>query len=322
MQELLLGTYTHQKSEGIYHLELNENEGAFTELGLVCKTTRPSYVDYNHGTKQLFSVLEGQGTGGIAVWDYQPENKKAQLKHQVLIPGKPPCYVKYCDDNQTVYDANFHDGKTVLYKNGQVKDVWQYPKKSQIHFADFKPGSTELFLAEYGLNKILKYQNDQLIAEVQLPNNSGPRNLTFHPREAYIYVLCQLSNQVLVLEDLGEEFKVIQNINMLKNPETPSDGAAIRISQDGKFVYASNRGEDTIVTYKVLGNGQLEIIDHISTYGEHPRDFDITPSQKYLVVANLHSNNLTLYRRNTTTGKLKLVSHDFFVPEPTCIRFI
>ena len=97
--------------------------------------------------------------------------------------------------------------------------------------------------------------------------------------------------------------------------------AAIRISKDGKFIYVSNRGHDSIAVFKVLNDGKLELAQRISVFGSFPRDFNWDKSEKYLVVANQNTNNATLYRRNSETGNLTPLQKDIPVPEATRVLF-
>ena len=322
MEKIIVGTYTHEVSEGIYTVELNKTTEQLEKKRLIGKTSRPSYVDYDKRLGKLYSVLERGEMGGIAIWDYHPENEEAKLVKELLLPGKAPCYVKYSQFNELIYDAHFHDERVTLYNHESAVDSWEYGEKSRPHYVDEHPKSKEIFVCDYGHDKILKYKNNNLVATYDFPENSGPRNICFHPLENKLYVLCQLSNELFVLEDQGTEFLCLQKISTLENSETASDGAAVRISKDGRFVYASNRGEDTLVVFKTCEDGTLTFQQRISTFGEHPRDFALSEDNRYCVVANLHTNNLVLYKRNQENGVLEVIQKDFEVAEPTCVHFI
>ena len=111
-------------------------------------------------------------------------------------------------------------------------------------------------------------------------------------------------------------------------PTIPADftdfnsGAAVRISNDGRFVYSSNRGHNSIAVFEVTDEGAgLAFIQSISTEGDFPRDFDLDPTNDYLVCANQNSDNLTLYKRDEATGKLTVLEKDIYAPECVCVLF-
>lgn len=322
MEKMIIGTYTHSVSEGIYTVELNKETEYLEKKKLIAKTVRPSYVDYNSQTGKLYSVLERDDKGGVAIWDYQPNDNEAVLEKEILLTGKAPCYVKYSQLNQLLYDAHFHDERVTLYNNETAISVWDYGEGSRPHFVDEHPVTKAIFVCDYGHDKILKYEQNKLVSIFEFPKETGPRNMCFHPFDNKVYVLGQLSNELFVLEDHGTRFESLQVVSTLENQEKSSDGAAVRISKDGKFIYASNRGEDTLVVFKTDQMGTLTFQQRISTFGEHPRDFSLSEDNQYCVVANLHTNNLVLYKRDKHSGVLEVIQKDFEIPEPTCVHFI
>jgi 6-phosphogluconolactonase len=135
--------------------------------------------------------------------------------------------------------------------------------------------------------------------------------------------LTELSSELLVLKLDKNGFELMSKKSLL--PEGEDDkkwGAAIRITKDGNFIYASNRGHDSISVFETMEYGRfVKMIQNVSTEGVHPRDFNLSPDDEYLVVGNMESNTLTLFRRDITTGKLSLLQRDVYVPEPVCILF-
>jgi 6-phosphogluconolactonase len=153
----------------------------------------------------------------------------------------------------------------------------------------------------------------------------GPRHLVFHRELPIAYLVGELSSQVDVLqynEELGS-FTSIQTISTIPNTWTQHNGAAaVRISSDGSFLYVSNRGHNSIVTYAINAGGTLTLIDHTSTFGDFPRDFAIDPSGNYIVAANQNSDNATLYLRDSVNGRLTPRQINIPLPEGVCVLFL
>lgn len=116
---------------------------------------------------------------------------------------------------------------------------------------------------------------------------------------------------------------------MATYPTLPADyegfnsGSAVKVTKDGKFLYGSNRGDNSIVVFAIAEDGRsLTFIERVDTYGDFPRDFSLNPSEEFLVCAHQNSDNLTLYQRDAQTGKLTLLQKDVFAPEAVCVKFV
>ncbi|MDQ1144597.1 6-phosphogluconolactonase (cycloisomerase 2 family) [Bacillus sp. SORGH_AS 510] len=102
-----------------------------------------------------------------------------------------------------------------------------------------------------------------------------------------------------------------------------NQGSAIHISSDGRFVYAGNRGHNSIAVFSVNPEtGELSFVEHVPTEGDWPRDFALDPSEKFVVASNQESGNLVLYSRDEGTGRLTLIQSDILVPYPVCVKFL
>lgn len=163
------------------------------------------------------------------------------------------------------------------------------------------------------------------VSRLDVAPGTGPRHLVFHPNQKTAYLFGELSSEVLTLRynlNTGV-FTVAQTIPTIPAEHTEfNGGAAIRISQDGKFVYASNRGHDSIAVFSVSSkNNLLSLVEIIASEGRIPRDFDIDPTDQFVVVAHQESDNLTLFERDQETGELSLLQKDVYVPECVCVLF-
>lgn len=316
--KIILGTYTKQESQGIY--EINLVNDTLEGLHLLAEAENATYLDYDSNTKTLYSVYQDEDQGGIAVWDYS--NDLLTLKKTYLEEGVQPCYVRYDQAENLIYDANYHLGRMRSYDNDGVSKEFKYETGAKAHYVNMDPKTDDLFVCDLGLDTIHKYRLLNEIATYKTAKGMGPRHLVFHPEKPLLYILGELNNTIEVVKDNEFDFEHVQTVDMLNGLDVESGGGAIRISEDGKYVYATNRGHDSIVVFKVLDNGTLEFVQIESVYGEHPRDFAISPDGKYIVVANRDTNNLSLFSRDEDSGKVTLIQKDVYAPEAVCVLFV
>lgn len=163
------------------------------------------------------------------------------------------------------------------------------------------------------------------MAVLQLDPGYGPRHLVFNPNKSVAYLLGELSSQVTVLDYNATtgNFTPVQTESLIPDNFTAHNGsAAIHISADGQFLYASNRGHNSIAVFTLTADGRrIDLIQRVSTEGDFPRDFNLDPSEKFILASNQNSDNLTLYKRDTESGFLTLLQQDIVSPEPTCVKF-
>ncbi|QIK70554.1 lactonase family protein [Erysipelothrix sp. HDW6C] len=321
MQKILLGTYTRRISEGIYSIDLDPTTKTLKNLDLVTKVQNATYLDFDESTQTLYSVYQDDKLGGIAVWDYK--DGKATLDYTRVDEGVQPCYVSYHPAEASIYEANYHDGSVTVTRNRKKDKVIEYKTGSHAHFIDFDPKTDNVFVCDLGTDTVHKYQLMNEIATYKTTPGMGPRHIAFHPTAPILYVFGELNNTIEVVRDDEFDLVLLQAISTLPEGfDGKSGGAAIRISDDGRYVYASNRGHDSIAVFAVNDDFTLTFLETVSTEGEHPRDFAISPDQKFMVVANLMTDNLTLFARDEATGLLSLLEKGIFAPEVVCVKFI
>ena len=195
------------------------------------------------------------------------------------------------------------------------------------HYADLTPDQY-LITCDLGTDSLHVYDVSEegkltLINQYQTAPGAGPRHLVFHPHYKTAYLINELNATIDVLfyDGMGE-FEHFQTVSTL-----PSDydgqkwASAIKLSADGKFLYASNRAHNSIAVFKVVADGSLELIEIVPSQGLNPRDFTLSPDQNYLIAAHQDSRNATVFKRDSASGKLTLLSDDFYVPEAVCTVF-
>ncbi|HEL1613952.1 TPA: lactonase family protein [Streptococcus suis] len=328
------GTYTKRESKGIYKAQFNSETGQLSNLELVAEEPNPTYLAFDKAGR-LYSVGAENEQGGIVAFDTD-----FSLLNHVVSEGAPHCYVAVDEERNLVYAANYHKGQVLVYKrleNGSLEltDIAQHqgsgPHENQasahVHFSDLTPDKF-LVTCDLGADQVVTYKvSDQgkveKLATYQAAAGSGPRHIVFHPVAKIAYLICELNStiEVLIYDGWGE-FEHLQTISTLPQDHTGFNGtAAIRITKDGKFVYGSNRGNDSIAVYKTLGDASLELVQIVSTQGKTPRDFTLSPDEKHLIAVHQDSDNATVFSRDTETGRLTELSHDFYLPEAVCVTF-
>src|SRR5699024_7767628 len=319
IEKLLLSGYTKKTGKGVYSADFDSETGEMTTPKVLVELNGPTYVDVTNDMK-LIALAKKDERGGIVVYDI---NNDPKLLDEDFSETTSPSYVKFDASRNLIFSSYFHlskvkidhltdDGKIEHYSEltfkGQGPRVEQ--DQSKPHFSALTPDG-KLIICDYGADRIYIYDIDdpkqpKLMNNYIAPAGYAPRHLVFNPTKPYVYVACELSSKVLVMEYNAETagLTLVDEVDAAKD-EQKNTTAAIRISKDGKFLYASTRGADTIATFAVSAEGdRLKKLGTTSTNGKGPRDFDLDPSEKYLVVANQDSDNLTIFKRNPNKGIL------------------
>ncbi|MDQ0153760.1 lactonase family protein [Robertmurraya andreesenii] len=339
-----VGTYTKGNSRGIYSLTLDTATAKIEEPQLAAELENPTYLAISRDNQFLYSVVKEGDLGGVAAFALDKEKAKlTPLNHQVTT-GAPPCHVSVDSKNRNIVSANYHKGTidsyllnmdgtlqppaSVVEHQGTGPDPRQ--EKPHTHYSGFTPDEKYVIAVDLGCDKVYTYELDNGILterhQLSVKAGSGPRHIVFHPHLKMAYVMTELSSEVIVLSynEIDGSFTEVQYISTIPDGfEENSQGSAIHISSDGKFIYAGNRGHNSIAVFNInQDSGELSFVEHASTAGKWPRDFALDPSEKYIVASNQESSSLVLFERNPETGKLTLVQSDIVVPDPVCVKFL
>ncbi len=349
-EHFFVGTYTDGGSEGIYSFSLDPVSGKLTDHGLAAKTNNPSFLALTSNGKFLLAVHEtkdgnGSTMGYIESFAVIKEKNSLTSLSKVLSGGAHPCYVSV-NKAGYVLAANYTGGNVALFrldKKGKlsgVLDVQQHygngPIKSRqsephVHSAFFEPVSQRIFVPDLGIDQVSAYQldgkNSKLVKaaspSINMTPGSGPRHLAFHPAIKVLYVVNELASSVSVIGLNNDgSFTTIETVSALPvGYDQPNTCADIHISKDGRFVYASNRGFNSIVIFSVNPkNGALTQIAQESTRGETPRNFTLSPHEDFLLVANQTTQNIVAFRRDVNTGLLQFTDQ-IKAFKPVCLLF-
>ena len=353
--ELLMyvGTYTSGKSEGIYLCRLNLSSG---ELKLVATTKGvkdPSYLALGPNGRYLYAVNEveefaGKKSGAVSAFAVDRRTGELKFLNQQPSLGGSPCYVVVDRTGRFVLVANYSGGNVAVLpvrsdgSLGETTDMKQNlgssinierQKGPHAHCVVLSPGNRFAYACDLGTDKIMIFRFDKKRGKL-VPNEipwaeakpgAGPRHLIFDPTGKYAYVINELHVTVtaFAVDPNDGNLKEVQTVAALPGEPTSADsGADIHLSPDGRFLYSSNRGHDSIAAFKVdRRTGRLTLIAHESTSGKTPRNFAIDPTGAFLLVANQRSDKIVTFRRNKKSGRLSATDHTIEVPSPVCLKF-
>ena len=347
---LLVGTYTGTGSKGIYVYKFNVATGKATLLSSTDSAANPSYLALSSNSKFLYAVSETDGMKSASVSAYAFDAATGRLKflNNEQTGGDNPCYVAVHKSNKWVTAANYSGGSATVFgvnENGSLKPRSQLvqhtgssantarQEKAHVHQTLFSPQHDFLFTPDLGTDKIMAYafnSNAQRPLSPATPAftatepGSGPRHMTFHPNQRFAYVLEELSGMVSVFQYNKGKLTRIQRLSSHPAGYKGNIGSAdIHVSPDGRFLYASNRGDANSIAVFAINpsTGRLILRDVTPTQGKAPRNFVIDPSGKYLLVANQNTNNIVVFRRNSKTGLLTPTGDQLEVPKPVCLVF-
>jgi len=326
-----IGSYTRKESKGIRKFSFNAEEFNIEDF---YEVDDPTYLALDKEKRILYSSMRHKSDHGVLSM-----NLDRGIVDKVLFENEnTPCHVSVYDE--FLLASNYHDGHLDLYhlRDGMVKRRLETvthegrgPNEkrqdgSHLHFAMKNPHNEDILACDLGADKVYLYRCEgELVLrdEFLLPPGSGPRHLIFSPKAKFVYIFTELSSEVFVY-DFREKDYVLKQVQKTLPEDFKGDntGAAIRLTPDGKFLYVSNRGHNSITGFKVKDNHHLELIETVSSEGDHPRDFNISPDGEFLLAANMITNNLTLYKIDRDEGKLKLLKKDIRTPEPVSIVFM
>lgn len=325
---LIVGTYTNScNSKGVYVYDFNMETADFAFKNSTEKATNPSYISISDDHKFVYCVNENGKESTISAFQFDAKTGKLDFINKQNSAGADPCHL--INDSQNVIVANYSGGNIAVFKrnpNGSLTDARQVVQHKgfsvnskrqeapHVHMVRFSPDKKFVLASDLGTDRIYLYQYNanadknilQFKDTIAIKTGSGPRHFTFSPDGKFVYLLQELDGTVTVFDYFNGKFQRIQETTVVQNKfKGENSAAAIKISADGKFLYATNRGDaNTISLFAINGKGKLIHQKTIPTGGKGPRDFTITPGGKFVLVAHQYSNDIVIFNRNPTTGEL------------------
>ena len=354
-RELLIyvGTYTSGKSEGIYLYRFNLASGELKHVSTTKGVKDPSFLALSLNRRFLYAVneveeFENKKSGALSAFAIDQKTGALKLLNQKPTLGGAPCYVVVDKTGKFVLVANYVGGNVAVLPvsgDGSLGDASDLKQGSgsginterqegpHAHCVLLDQSNRFAYACDLGTDKIMIFRFDSRRGKLtphstpwaQLKPGAGPRHLTFHPSGKYAYVINELHATITAFANdrSSGNLNEVQTVATLPPDFTaPNTSADIHISPDGRFLYCSNRGHDSIAAFKIdQRSGELTFVAHESTRGNAPRNFAIDPTGEFLLVANQKSDNIVVFRRDKDTGRLSATGHVAEVPSPVCLKF-
>lgn len=348
--DLVIGTYTSGKSEGIYVYRFYpESGGRFAYLNKATGVVNPSYLCISPDDKFVYAVNELDKTGEVSAFSFEPKGGSLTFINKQSSGGAAPCYIAEDKDEKHVFVANYSGGSAAVLpvnKDGSLGAIAQLiqdqgqginkerQEKPHVHTTVFTPDNKYLLYTDLGTDRvnIMRYHasDEQPLKPASPPfinvtAGNGPRHIAFTPNRKYMYLVTEMGAIIYTYAYDNGHLKQLQSQSMLPDGFTGNGGAAadVHVSPDGRFAYATNRGDaNEIVVYAINPeNGMLTFVERKPSLGKSPRNFVIDPSGKYLLVANQNSDSIYEYRIDQATGKLTLTNNRLELGNPVCLKF-
>jgi 6-phosphogluconolactonase len=351
---MYVGTYTEDgsKSTGIYAYRYDPATAEITSAGLAAETVNPSFLAVHPNHRFLYAVNEvgnykGQKSGAVSAFAIDRVTGKLTLINQVASKGADPCYIIVDKTGKYVLVANYTGGSVAVFpvaEDGRLGEASAFvqhtghgtnPERQEgphAHSIDLSADNRFAIVDDLGLDETIVYRFDK---GTLIPNGpqfgnadpgAGPRHFAFHPNGKFAYVVNEMGTSVSVFAFDGNAgvLRPQQTISTIpKGFAEHNDDAEIGVHPSGKFLYASNRGHDSIAVFTIDSNkGTLSFVEYASTKGKTPRSFEIDPTGSLLFAENEKSNNIVVFRIDQQTGRLTATGKVLEVVEPVCVKFL
>lgn len=341
LQEWMIytGSYADASSAGIHLFKLNLKENKLDLIEKYMGIENPSYLVINKAQTHLYAVSEVE-YGMVVSYAINRQTDQLRELNRKSTNGMAPCFVSLNENNDCLYISNYGGTvtKIAIQEDGSLGEhtitnqhigsgVWaDRQDAAHAHSIVPVPDSTVVVAADLGTDKLYMYDANDFtsLGEISTIPGSGPRHFAFHPTMPIMYVIQELSNTIAVFE-LNEQYipeSLLAVITTLPDDYKEENTAAdLHITPDGQFLYATNRGHDSIVTYKVSESGIPEIIAFTHTEGEGPRNFTLIAEEKVIIVANEQTDSLVLFEINKD-GIPTYTGNSVPLPKPVCVQAI
>ncbi|HXB91367.1 MAG TPA: lactonase family protein [Puia sp.] len=349
---LFVGTYTEKNdSKGIYVYQFDNASGDARPVSTVF-TDNPSYLAIAQEGNFVYAVNETHGAkpGGVSAFSFDSKTGQLKFIDKQESGGDDPCYVSVDSHHKWLMVANYSGGSlsalpiqsdgSLLARTQTIRHTGAGPnkqrqEKAHVHSVTFSPDEKYLLAADLGMDELSVYRFDAIATSeplkasrdsiVRVQPGSGPRHISFYPGRPYVYLLNELGGAVDAYRYSDGRLTPFQHISSHPEGYTGEIGSAdIHITPNGKFLYASNRGDaNSIAIYSIdAATGRLQIKGFQSTRGKTPRNFMIDPTGRWLLVANQNSGNIFIFRINKETGLLEDTGKSINIPSPVCLKMM
>jgi 6-phosphogluconolactonase len=350
------GTYTGEKSKGIYVSRLNAETGALSAPALAAESRNPSFLAVHPTGGFLYAVGEvgewgGKPGGSVSAFAVQSGTGTLTALNQQSSGGRGPAHIVTDKTGRNALVANYGGGSVAVLPidpDGTLKPATAFiqhtgssvnpdrQKEPHAHSVNVDPGNRFAYVADLGIDKVMIYRfaatDGTLTANVPpfaaTQPGAGPRHFAFHPTGRFAYVINELHCTITAFTASSTDggLTAVHTISTLPEGQGVIQGystADVQVHPSGKFLYGSNRGHDSIVVFAIDDKtGRLTYVEHEPTGGSTPRGFGIDPTGTYLLAANQRSDSVVVFRIDPATGRLTPTGHKITVGAPVCVKFV
>jgi 6-phosphogluconolactonase len=351
---VFFGTHVDTAGHGISVARFDSRTGILSRPEFLLESASPGYFVFDSTGRHLYTTnsvntFRGEAAGAVSAYSVDPATAKLSLLNQVSSVSANPAYVSLDATGHTLFVANYTGASVAAFAiepDGSIGERTAYVKytghgadavrQSQPHPHSIHVDPTNQFVLvpDLGLDQVHIYRFDAALGTLtpngppftQLEPVSGPRHMVFSGNGHFAYLLSEMANTVTVLswDATRGTLTELQKVSTLPDGySAPSTAAEVRLDPSGRFLYASNRGANTLAVFSVdAATGELTQVQQISTQGKFPRNFEFDPTGRWLIVANHDSENVVVFAIDAATGRLTQHQPPVSVPYPFAVRFL
>jgi 6-phosphogluconolactonase len=351
-RKIVTGSFSEKGENGINIFEFNAKNGTMKMVSSFNAGPNPSYLCLSENEKLIYAINEvsefnGVKGGGITTVRYSNDFENLTIAGELPVPNGGPCFISISPDKRFLLVANYGGGSVTVVKLGEngipvaitdniiYSDTILYREKnvkiSHAHMIDFDPAGEKVYVTDLGLDRIMIYTLDRSAGKlmpfiekgVAVAPFTGPRHFVFNTTGTMMYVMGEINSAISVFSVGGPlGLREVQTISTLRPGYTgKNSGADIHISPTGKFIYVTNRGENSVAAFSIGTDGLLTLSGHSSCGGNWPRNFAIDPSGRFLLAANQKSDNIAVFKIDSETGLPADSIGNVVIIAPACIKF-
>ena len=347
---IYVGTFSGRGSQGLYVFELDRKTGDLSAVQSVDDRDGPNFQALHPNGRFLYSVSgdafsEGSDHGTITAYRINSETGAVSMINERSVEGRGPAHVSIHPQGRFAFVSNYGSGNLSVFaldEDGslsEVVDVVQHEGQSvneqrqggpHVHSIIPSDDGRFIYASDLGTDEIMIYAVDQRTGDVrpaEVPNvestpGAGPRHFVIHPKGEYAYSAEELTSTVAAynVDESTGALTPFQRVGMLPEDFKDLNSAAdIHVAPDGRFLYASNRGHNSLAIFEIdESNGELSLVGHEPTRGGHPRNFMIDRKGEFILVANRDNDNVVVFRRDASTGRLQFLN-EAHIPMAVCV---
>lgn len=340
-------------SKGIYRSQFDTKTGKLSEPELATEVEGPGFLAIHPSKKYLYCIspkaaADGSTGGSVFAFGMDPATGKLTPLNSASSGGPGPAHVAVNPAGNMITVANYAGGSCILYKlepDGKIGAKAAFFKhgpgsnadprrqaEAHAHCGVFSPDNKYSMTVDLGMDKVKVFKidpatgavDDEAAADITLPPGSGPRHIAVATDQKMAYVCGEIDSTVNVVElDLaGNKSKTVQSLPTIPQKDGKNSTAEVVLAPSGKFVYVSNRGHNSIAVFKVGEDRKLTPVGHITGDIKIPRNFNIDPTGKYMLIASQNGGKVGVWQLDPATGLGKEMNTTVAVPSPICVKFV